>query len=330
MPGYGKAARILAAECYVEAKRQPAAAARLLAQRWLRSYGPLPRQPEEFVKRHGTKWHTTGSVADAPRSGRPLKLGKKEAAKAAKVFAAGYTSATLRVKGEAPVKEHHGFAGIKDALRRSVRLRSIKANAGVCDKAMFRRIKLANPKIKRHPRDVKTAKSEGDRLKRVTSSRLWLRRWRLNKRRWVNNLVCFDEGCIQVEAGRKRRRYEFYDGSCERWRYTLSHPKMRVKGGIKLWFYLAVNAVKGPLCLYPTTGTTNLKRRYTGVCEEPPGGYKVGMHVHRWGIMLAESKCACAHHCALQHQWGRSGGRSACSAAAAVLQSHVWGWGWVG
>lgn len=287
MPRYSKSARGLAVQCYFQANRHPAAAARLLEQRWLRSYGPLPKQLEEFVKRHGIKFSKTSSVADAPRSGRPPKLGKKEAAQAAKVFAAGYTSTTPCVKGEAPVKEHHGFAGIKDALRRSARLRSIKAKGGICDKHLFHRIKLANPKIKKHPRDVKTAKSEEDRSKREDASKLWVQRWRRNKRRWVNNLVCFDEGCIQVEVGRKRRRYEYYDASCERWRYALSHPKLRVKGGIKLWFYLAVNAVKGPLCIYPTTGTTNLKRRYTGVCEEPPGGYKVGMHVQNWGIMQA-------------------------------------------
>lgn len=319
MPRYSKAARGLAVQCYFAADCRPAAAARLLAQRWLRSYGPLPRQAEEFVKRHGTKFSKTSGVADAPRAGPAPKLGKKEAAQAAKVFAAGYTSTTPCVEGEAPVKEHHGFTGIRDALRRSARLRDIKAKAGICEKALFRRIKAANPNIKRHPRDVKTAKSKGERLRRQTSARLWVQRWRPNKRRWVNNLVFFDEGSIQVEVGSKRRRYEYYDSSNECWRSVLSHPKLRVKGGIQLWFYLAVTAVKGPLCIYPTTGTTNLKRRYAAICEEPPGGYKVGMHVQRWGIMRAGSKCACAHHCASQHQWGRSAGKSRCSAAAAVL-----------
>ena len=283
MPGYGTRARILAVNCYIEAKKDPAAAAELLAKCWPKGMGPLPRQPKEFIKRHAEKWARTGNVADAPRTGRPPKLTKAQAAKAAKVFGAGYTESVQRVRGEPPVEQRRGFGGIKDALRRSARLRAIKTRSGVSPKTLLRQVLRANPKIKKHPRDRKAAKSLMERQVRQSCAKEWLQRAKGGRWAWIKNLFFFDEGCIEVERGPKRRELEYFDEHSDSWRYTMAHPLVKVRGGIKLWFYIAVNAVAGPVCIYFTTGTTGLKRLYVGEFEDPPGGFEVGSRGCAWG-----------------------------------------------
>lgn len=278
-----KRARAHAVNCYAEAKQDVSAAAALLVKRWPKGVGSPPKQPREFIIRHATKFNATFTIDDAPRSDRPKKLSKAQRAKAAKLFAAGYVESVQRVRGEPPREEAHGFKSIKDALQRSAPLRKIKTKCEVSPKTLLRDIHKANPKIKKHPRDRKAAKSEKDRRKRQGGAKAWLGRSKNRRWRWTKSLVFLDEGCIEVERGPKRQGGEYFDDTSDVWRYTLAHPLVKVKGGIKLWFYIAVNAVAGAVCIYFTTGTTDLKRLYVGQFEDPPGGFEVGSRGCAWG-----------------------------------------------
>lgn len=279
MKSYKLSARVLAAHCYgmtTVANLDLDAAAELLAKHWKKSMGPLPKQPQEFIKRHGEKFERSGTVADAPRSGRPLVLTRRQGKTAAEEFAAGVTDLTPRVKGEPPVEERHGFTSISNALQRSPKLRAIKAESGVTARTLLRRILKVNPKIKKRPRDKKAAKSAEERRLRQSGAKAWLGRSKINRWQWTKNLVFFDEGCIEVELGPKLQLREYFDENDDAWKTVLAHPLINVIGGIKLWFYIAVNAVVGAVCIYLTTGTTDLRRRYVGEFPEPPDGFEVG------------------------------------------------------
>lgn len=148
MTRYGVPARRLAVECYFSAQGNAAAAARLLAQRWTRGMGPRPKAPDKFVRQNAAKFDRTGSVADVPSTGRPPKLSKAQAAKAAKLLGEGYTECVRPARGGPPVERRRRFSGIKQALALSAPLRRIKAKAGVTADTLWARALQANPRIR--------------------------------------------------------------------------------------------------------------------------------------------------------------------------------------
>lgn len=248
----------------------PAAAAELRAT-WPKDWGRPPPHPQEFMKRQVENFKEHGTVLDVPRPGPSPKLDAETCEAAAELFKQGYYQPIPGTE----IKEWHGYNGINDALQRSPALALLLDNSGVRPRTLFDRMVKAHPEIHKYTRGYKRAKTPQQRQERRAACKLWLQRCRTNRRKWLEQLVWFDEGTIELEDAKNYTMREYAAADDERRRTVLTMPLPAGSKKIKLCFYLAVDVKHGLVCIYLTTGTTDLQRLYVNIPGEIKTKFKV-------------------------------------------------------
>lgn len=251
-------------------KDWPAAAAELRAT-WPKDWGRPPPRPQELMERVVDNVEKYGTVFDAPRPGPRLQLDAETCEVAAELFMQGHYQTIPGTE----IKEWHGYSCINDALKRSPALARLWEKSGVRPRTLFDRILRAHPEIHKYTRDYKSAKTPQQRRERRAACKLWLQRCRTNRRKWLEQLVWFDEGTIELEDAKNYTMREYADADDERRRTVLTMPLPAGSKKIKLCFYLVVDVKHGLVCIYLTTGTTDLQRLYVNIPGETKHNFKV-------------------------------------------------------
>lgn len=295
---YSRGARLKAVECYSRArdkdeKARLKAAAAILFREWSPSWGRKPRKPTSFIARHAHKLMATGSVDDAPRPGGPRKMTKEQDLRAKDIFIAGYKEERKLTRRGPAIVSTIPFAGIGDALRRSLPLAALRAAAGVSQATLWRHILEADPTIHRASVDYKRALTQQQMDARVASADDLLARWAADPG-ILQRLVFVDEGSAIIPLYNSPRRVAYVSRRSPLQPQAVSPPLLPNGAALVVRFYVAVNALVGGLMAYPTTGTTGLQRLYRGLFPGPPEGFKVR-------AQLAGSKSCGRRRCALMH-----------------------------
>lgn len=253
--------RMFALKCLWGNRDNMTKAAKELRDNWPKAWGRPPPHPAEFIQRQADNLTKHGTLDDAPRSGPHLKLDAELCEVAAELFKTGY----YRPTSNPDITEWHGFNGITEALDMSPPLKRLQQRTGVEPRTLLRRILSANPEIRKYRRDYRRKKTPDERRVRQSKAQQWCRRERAQTRTWLKRQVYLDEGTIDLENAPDYTMKEYMTEDDERVRTVLTMPLPKVKTKIRLCFYIAVNPMHGGICLYPTTGTTGLQRRYMGI-----------------------------------------------------------------
>lgn len=296
MPGKPVAARQKAIKLFSECNEDLKAAAAALKAQWNKKWGKPPTRFDKFVKAWVHKWNDRGSVLSARHPGRTPRLTTDAVNKAGVLFAAGFDTSDICVKGEKPIIQHHGFKNMKEALRMCDELEQLRAKYMVTSLTLYRRIIKAHKEIKRFSRDYKRAFSQKQKQDRRSTAQAWWNMYQREGGAFLSRLVAFDEGCIDIKFAPEYRRYEYGAATDNRMKTVLFAPLCgQAKGGITLWWYVVVNPRVGCVGVYFTTGTTDINRLYKRDYPEPIDGFKVSL-CQPWGRGL--SKCSAGGKCA--------------------------------
>lgn len=270
-------ARKLAVQCFIEARGDYQVAVRRLKDRWQKKWVE-PTRWDKYMRAQVKKWQDRGDMTNAPHSGRSPKLTKDAVDEAAALFSEGFDKVEVVVKREKPIIQHHGFRSITEALVHVPALEQLRRKYQVQPGTLMKRILKSHPQIKRVRRDYKRAFSQEKKRQRREAAGEWLDWHEEEGESFLKRLVSFDEGCIDIKYATDYRRYEYGDATDDRMKTILYAPLCaQAKGGITLWFYIAVNPVVGGVCIYFTTGTTDLIRLETKNWPAPPEGFKVSL-----------------------------------------------------
>lgn len=270
-------ARKLAVQCFMEAGSDYKEAVRRLKARWQQKW-VAPTRWDKYMRAQVQKWEDRGNMTNAPHPGRPPKLTKDAVDEAAELFAAGFDKVEVVVKGEPPITQHHGFKSINEALVCVPALEQLRRKYQVHPGSLMKRILKRHPEIRRVRRDYKRAFNQDKKRQRREAAEEWLKWHEEEGESFLKRLVSFDEGCIDIKYADNYRRYEYGDATDDRMKTILYAPLCgQAKGGITLWFYIAVNPVVGCVCIYFTTGTTDLRRLETKDWPAPTEGFKVSL-----------------------------------------------------
>lgn len=317
---YGAKARQFAVQCVHEAPKGNTAsmfraAAAALKAHWSPTWGPVPSHALDFVRRHWARWKSSANVKDRPRTGRPPKLPEKKAASAANLFTAGYTvSRRLEPKGPV-ITECLPFSSLDDALARCPALAAMRTEYGISRDTLWRHIRKADPTIYRSSVDYKRSYTVAEMAEREKTAQAFLKRLR-SERDFVRRLVFVDEGSTILASHKHVKQPAWRSKRAPELHRAVGIKKLKHRKPIVLRYYIAVNADVGGVMIYPTTGTTDLKRLYVKNHPEPAEGFQVS----------ARSKCYRCCTCASAH-----GSAVRACAAASFACALFWGcWGWEG
>lgn len=239
-----------------------------LLRLWPVQWGAKPAAPANLIRRTVEKFERTGSVHDAPRSGRPPALTAAKALAAAELFKAGYEVYRTYRRGAPPITERRYYTSIEDALRREPRLERIRAKANVSARVLLRAMRGADPQLIRRRLDIKGPLSQAQRQERQRKAAEWLEAYKRGGAEWLRRLVFLDEATIYLADAKEHKLSVWCDAYDDNATGVGIFGNLGAFDLVKLRFYVAVSPVCGPLMLYPTTGSTHLRRRYAGVA--PP------------------------------------------------------------
>lgn len=273
---YTTAQRIFALKCLWNNPGDIHKAVAQLRKEWPEEWGRVPPHPREFMERQQANIDRDGTFDDAPRSGAKLKLDADTCEVAAGLFMKGHYVPTENPQ----VLEWHGFSSIADAIDHEPALEQIRERCKVARRTLFNRILSAHPEIRKYTRDYKRKKTPQQRKERQETAKVWLRNFRANPRRWLQRQVYFDEGTIDLEDAKDYTMREYVVEGDERLQTVLTMPLPKGGKNIRLCFYIAVSPLHGGICIYLTTGTTQLVRRYVDprITSLPLGKFKVRVY----------------------------------------------------
>lgn len=252
------------------------AAAHAMVKEWPARFSRAPpKQPVPFMERTIANFDATDSLAPATSPGRPRKIPDRAAAAAAVIFRSGYAVTQTVGAGHPPIIKRRGYETIDDAIAREPRLRAYIARYNVTPETLLASIKRADPTIKRVSVDVKRALTQAEMDYRQARAAEYVRRARAG-RAFTDRLVFLDEGALVLLNPDEVRHYVYKSTDDYRMADVISVPKMKAGKEIVLRFYLVANARVGAVLCYPTTGTTDLDRRYRAFIAPGIDNFKVG------------------------------------------------------
>jgi hypothetical protein len=213
---------------------------------------------KDFLQRHYNHWRSTGNVEDMPRSGRPPKISDAEAADMARIFKGGMIVTVVGDDGQSVPVGHRYYTGIKDAIAYNPQIAQFVHDKDITPQTLLERMLRADDQLVVKSLDVKPAFTADQMKERVWVARQLLRSSQ-DELSWV---VWVD--CGSIVLYRQTTSCSVYM-STEDPAYTEVMPQL--PGGrqkpIVLSFFMAVNALLGPVYLEFVTGTTELRRADT-------------------------------------------------------------------
>lgn len=237
------AAHAFAVKCWILTGEVVKAAVRLMRESWPRRYGKLPRHPSTFMRQWVKRFQESRLFTNRPGRGRKTTCSNRLLNTAAAMFVTGYYIYTPA----RPEGEHHGYSSMDEACRVSPAIAHLVAAAGVTPCTFWQHMHTRHPEIRRYARDYKPTFSAIQQAKRVARAREWLRMEAAGGAAWRRQLVFFDEGSIELRNATSFRRHEYYLEGDPRARMVLHLPLPAGCTSIELRFFVAVNAVAGPL-----------------------------------------------------------------------------------
>lgn len=241
-------ARTLAAVCWNDANENSGLAGRLFTQRYKGPAWAAAKRHDKFCKRWGVRSSKKGTTEDKQRPGRPLKVQKPEARRAAKLYMAGVQPADVP------------FTSINQALRLSQKLRSIAEAAKCKAGALLRAIKRSTTRL-----ITETIKFKPPLSKKVQAERYTTAQWDIHKQH--NNPTFFKRTIYADSHKMPLPPKDSITGAGDRLhprQTSRTHPFFNSPGGTRHYinYYAAVNKVLGPVALIIVTGTTSLKSNF--------------------------------------------------------------------
>ena len=273
----------------------PKAVARLHSE-WPTRWSTPPPYPEAIMQRWLKTFEETGSVADRPRPGRPKKLTDAKARAAAKIFKEGYEVVNFYNKRQTGIFERMYDTSINEACDREPRLQQYCDEFKITRQHLLQRMKQADPNLVRRRLDVREPLSPAQCKERQKQAQLWLKEYEKDGDAWLNRLVFLDESTFLVSDVKRRLPKVWCDAHDDNVRSVIHLENLLEKKDIKIRFYIAVSPKFGPLMIYPTTGTTNIVRRYPNVApppEDEDGEECFEVSVTHMGFCKSTAVCWC-------------------------------------
>lgn len=214
-----------------------------------------PAKARRYVKSVLKRLNVTGSLEDAPRSGRPRQISEGETEEACKLFLAGLE----------PEPNFIGFTSIKHALRECSELQRIKLKCNLTTRGLWKamkkhRLKSAKCPFKRIVLTFKGRLEEANRAERLKVAEEWLKCGRQDLLRFV----FLDE---KTEYFKVQGSYCCY--APDHLDSDTRESPVPLKKGAKVKWLAAVCGLVGPVFFALTTGTKGLHSHYQ-VCTFIP------------------------------------------------------------
>lgn len=236
-----------AADCYIKANRMPSEAAELLLAE-INGKFPLAK-PADYCKKWGECRIATGGVADAPRSGRPKQLTAGWIDQIITALSQGYIRIETTGPKRVPFRTWSQFCSWSPIARAC--LEATK----VTQAHLLRACQLSLPTLKRVKIQLKVWLAPATKAARVAASTKLLAK----PAAWFNSVVWLDAKTLYINP---KNTYAWVNTAAMSPHDLVREDKRfkaRGKELIKLKFYIAVNALCGPVALVWVTGTTGLK-----------------------------------------------------------------------
>jgi hypothetical protein len=215
---------------------------------------------EHFIQR--------GSIADAPRSGRPHKISLDVARRAAAIVKAGKWVVEKR-RGILVFHRVH-YTSIGEAVRQNAQLAGLVQHLNINHHQLLHAMHMADPTLVRRKIFFKHLFTANELAARQQFAKDCLRYWLFWPRHLGNfqqHVIFIDESSIAVNKFTKSDVYVWCDDSDVRFR-DVCPRQLRKKGdGIVVRFIVAVTAhpafasTGGLVYVDLTTGTTDIQRR---------------------------------------------------------------------
>lgn len=273
-----KALRNWAADCYIRANRNAREAVELLLAE-IDGKFRLPRA-NRFCRRWGERRIATGGVGDAPRSGRPKKLTEEWVDACITALSQGYERMDASGPKRVPFRTWTQFCqNCPTAI-------ACLAATGVIAAHLLRACMLALPTLKRVKIQVRVWLKPEIKQQRVTVSNLLLAK----PVEWFNAVVWLDCKTLYINptssfawvntAAMSPHDLVREDRRC----------RARGKELVRLKFYIAVNALLGPVALIWVTGTTGL------TYDRRPPPYRPYQVITEEALLCSSGCSAQSHH----------------------------------
>ena len=251
----------MAADAYLEANKDPKEAAVLLKDK-LGGLMGLSR-PAAYCQKWGERRLQTHTVADAPRSGAPKKLKEEHVDAVITSLSFGY----IRLDTSGPTRVP--FSSWSFFTNNDPTAVSVLASTGVTPRHLLRACQATLPTLKRKKIQLRVWLRPATKAERVADSQTLLGK----TDRWFFSVVWVDAKTLYINP---TTAYAWVN-TADMAGHKLEREDRRVRPkkslAVKLKFYIAVNALYGPVALVWVTGTTGMAADRLPIPYLP---YKVG------------------------------------------------------
>ena len=197
-----------------------------------------------------------GTLADAPRSGRPSLLSNEEAAQLAKVFAAGIKYTPQRPDGSPMQEAHRYFRSIEDGVRSSTTLSEALEKYKITARQLLARMRRAMPELQRVHLQYKLCFTAAQRAARMAAAQQLLRTATLAR---LVNVLWID--CATINVLWKNGEHDVWLDSSDPQAQLPRTPEEGLGAArCKLKFIMAVHALHGGVYMEQTSGSKALPR----------------------------------------------------------------------
>jgi hypothetical protein len=260
--------RSIAADCYLQANEDAEVAAELLKDRL--GARQTPCRPKIYCEFWGKRRLTTHNVADAPRSGAPRRLSQQQIDVAITALSQGWL---LLGANEATRKPYSSWL---DFCTNCPTASNILQSTGVHPRHLLRACKATLPTLKRAKIQLRVWLKPATKAERVSKSQTLLGM----TDGWFQSVVWVDAKTLYISP---KSAFAWINTADMMAHSMLVREDRRIKPKpsqmVKIKFYIAVNAMYGPVAMVFTTGTTGM----TADRANPP--YTVSLTYDRGALL---------------------------------------------
>lgn len=246
-----------------------------------------------YIKQWWSNFQEFGSLADAPRSGRPPKVSLDEARRAVAIVKKGKWVVEKR-QGALVFRRVH-YTSIGEAVRQNVELQNVVRRHNINHHQLLHAMHMADPTLVRRKIFFKHLFTPNELAARQQFALDCLRYWIFFPRHlgnFLDHIIFIDESSIAVNKFTHSDVYVWCDGNDVSFRDLC--PRQLAKGaGIVVRFIVAVTSHPafahrgGVVYVEVTSGTTDIQRRTNKLQD---GSQARGDQVYQVGVLhLADS-----------------------------------------
>lgn len=252
-------ARIFALICFFSVGEKINKAVKRFNDEWNSKESPTIKNVARFINLRVKHFRQSGTVADAPRGGRPRKLPNKVVQWACDLFKEGYTVMRPRPPGPGMETVQCFYTSIHDACKKNGTLAWVCSEYTVSPETLLDNMKAIDPNLVRRSTDVKVEHTAQQKLNRQRVAIDCMERLTKDKLS-VQRVTWIDASSIELSNPAKMNHLVYCDKRDTRVCHVIADPRFSTSKKIYLKFVAAVNYDNGPVYLDFTTGTTALKR----------------------------------------------------------------------